>query len=195
MNSTLSKVVVFAVGAAIGSAVTWKITKTKYERIAREEIAEMREYVRKKRGGDVVTEKIPEDTIVKDDRAKFNKIVRFEQYSVEPANNEEKGGEQSTMDENRPYVIDPEDFGVEDDYDTVSLSYYTDGVLEDERGNVVPKEDIDDIVGEDFADHFGEFVDDAVYVRNDELKIDYEILLDVRSYEEARSVNSHMDDE
>ena len=35
-KSTLSNIVIFAVGAAIGSAVTWKLLKTKYEQIAQE---------------------------------------------------------------------------------------------------------------------------------------------------------------
>ena len=43
MNSTLSKVLIFAAGAAIGSAVTWKLIKEKYERIAQEEIDSVKE--------------------------------------------------------------------------------------------------------------------------------------------------------
>ena len=35
---------IFAAGAAIGSAVTWKLIKTKYEKIANDEIREMRDF-------------------------------------------------------------------------------------------------------------------------------------------------------
>ena len=42
-NPILNNFVIFAVGAAIGSAVTWKFVKTKYERIADEEIASVKE--------------------------------------------------------------------------------------------------------------------------------------------------------
>lgn len=37
-RSALCKILMFAVGAAVGSAVTWKFVKTKYEQIAQEEI-------------------------------------------------------------------------------------------------------------------------------------------------------------
>ena len=43
MKDTLNNVLIFAVGAAIGSAVTWKLLKTKYERIAQEEIDSVKE--------------------------------------------------------------------------------------------------------------------------------------------------------
>ena len=43
MNSTLNKIVIFALGAAVGSLATWKFLKTKYERIAQEEIDSVKE--------------------------------------------------------------------------------------------------------------------------------------------------------
>ena len=62
----------------------------------------------------------------------------------------------------------------------------------DEQNNIYPElnndlitesiEDVDDVVGEDSLNHFGEFEEDSVYVRNDERKCDYEILLDHRRY-------------
>ena len=43
MNCKFINVLMFAAGAAIGSAVTWKVVKTKYERIAQEEIESVKE--------------------------------------------------------------------------------------------------------------------------------------------------------
>ena len=43
-------------------------------------------------------------------------------------------------------------------------------------------EDPTGIVGDDFKKHFGEYEDDCVYVRNDNLDIDYEILLQGVTY-------------
>ena len=40
----LIKGMIFLAGGAIGSLVTWKLVKTKYEQIADEEIDSMREY-------------------------------------------------------------------------------------------------------------------------------------------------------
>ena len=80
----------------------------------------------------------------------------------------------------RPYIIPPEDFGDYPDYETISLTYYNDKVLTDEYNEIV--DDIDDLIGEDSLNHFGEYEDDSVFVRNDALKVDYEILLDPANY-------------
>ena len=80
----------------------------------------------------------------------------------------------------KPYVIAPEEFGEIDDYGTCSLTYYADEVLADELDEMV--ENIDDAVGIESLSHFGEYEDDSVFVRNDRLMCDYEILLDTRRY-------------
>ena len=48
MNATsVRNLAIFAVGALLGSAVTYKLLKTKYEQIAQEEIDDVREYAKK----------------------------------------------------------------------------------------------------------------------------------------------------
>lgn len=78
-----------------------------------------------------------------------------------------------------PYVITPEEFA-ECGYETISLTYYSDGVLVDE--NDEPIDDVNEIVGKDFASHFGEYDDDSIFIRNDSKKCDYEILRDYKNY-------------
>lgn len=41
---------------------------------------------------------------------------------------------------------------------------------------------VDEIVGEESLDHFGEYEEDTVYVRNEELETDFEILKDDSNY-------------
>ena len=77
-------------------------------------------------------------------------------------------------------MISPDEFGEFEDYRTINLSYYADEVLADEDDNII--EDIEGTVGEESLSHFGEYDDDAVHVRNDRIKCDYEILLDERFY-------------
>ena len=83
----------------------------------------------------------------------------------------------------KPYVIPPEEFDDSDEYAKLSLTYYSDGVLADENDEIV--DDINETVGADFANHFGEYEDDSVFVRNNRLKCDYEILRDNRSYSDV----------
>ena len=47
-------------------------------------------------------------------------------------------------------------------------------------------EDVDNTVGYDSLERFGEYEDDVVYVRNDRLKSDFEILLSLKKYSEIK---------
>lgn len=85
-----------------------------------------------------------------------------------------------------PYVIAPWEFGeAGGDYEKISLTYYADGILADELDALV--ESVDSVVGLDSLDRFGEYEDDSVFVRNDTLKCDYEILKDQRRWEDIVS--------
>lgn len=97
--------------------------------------------------------------------------------------------EGTEMVENKPYVISPDEFGENEDYDTISLTYYADQVLVDDGGDKI--EDVDDVVGMESLTHFGEYEDDSVFVRNDRLRCDYEILMDERTYSEAQKERPH----
>ena len=80
-----------------------------------------------------------------------------------------------------PYVISPDEFGCADGYDAIGLTYYSgNGVLVDDNEERV--DNVEELVGECSLKHFGEYEDDSVYVRNDERKCDYEILLDESNY-------------
>ena len=68
------------------------------------------------------------------------------------------------------------------------MNYYADGVLADDMDDEIEADDIDMLVGRDSLNHFGEYEMDSVFVRNDALKTDYEILLDLRNYSEVKKL-------
>lgn len=173
MNKKLLGLLIFSCGAAAGSVVTWKLIKTKYEQIAQEEIDSVKAKFSK--GIKNITEQITDDNQIKEVE-KITKDCGYLSDSVAVK-------EESKSIYRAPYVIEPELFGECDDYDTQSLTYYTDGVLADDRDNVI--EDVDGMVGEDSLTHFGEFEDDSVFVRNEGMRTDFEILLDVRKYSDV----------
>lgn len=183
MYSGLKYALVFAGGAAIGVVASWKFFEEKYKKIAQEEIDSVKETWAKKYAK--VEEKEPEEEV-------FDSVAELEAARAVTKEYEEVAGIYNTMegglksvDEGTIYVIEPEEFGEIDDYETISLTYYSgDGVLTDE--NNVPLEDIDEIVGEESLEHFGEFEDDSVFVRNTKRKCDYEILMDYRLYENVK---------
>lgn len=197
MKSSLSKLVIFAAGAAIGSAVTWKFLDEKYKRISREEIDSVKAYYADKYGEH--KEEESESKRYLEEVAKpfsdglhegLNNILReqgYVSYSDAPkAIVKPEKKEESTT---KPYVIAPEEFGEFGGYETVSLTYYKDKVLTDENDEII--DDVDDIVGLESLSHFGEYEDDSVFVRNDERKCDYEILLDPREYRDVVGSTPH----
>lgn len=73
-------------------------------------------------------------------------------------------------------IISPDSFG--DMYEnTVSCSYYDDGILSDENDEMYSTFDVIKYFGGvDISKHFGEYEDDSVHIRNHPLKTDFEIL-------------------
>lgn len=175
-NNILSKILMFTAGAAIGSVVTWKLLDAKYARRAESEIEEIRAYYEGKYASDEEAVEPDEESIERN----FTEEEKKEYVQIVANYTSEKGGSESMVVGTPPYVISPEEFDTLDNYDTESLTYYTDNILTDEDGNVI--EDIKNTVGEDFASHFGEYEDDSVFIRNEVSQTDYEILMDYRRY-------------
>lgn len=190
MNNIASKILMFVAGASIGSLVTWKLTKKKYEKLALDEINAMREYyLKKKEELDTRENQLEEQeedarpSYTKDKPAILEYAKRVASLGYDrglPVENEMRG-DPITMD--RPHVITPESFDTVAGYATECLTYYADGVLADDEDNII--EDPDILVGDDFADHYGEYEEDTVFVRNDELKTDYEICRDYRNFSDV----------
>ena len=204
MKRAMFNIFLVTVGAAIGSAVTWKILKDKYEQITQEEIDSVKEEYQ-----------ILRDQLYSAEAFTINKKVKEESQNevnddseddvFEPTESEVfdyhkitstyrssddidvKEGGMGDSDEvpyvNGPYVISPDDFRCSPPgYNAQALDYFTNNVLADGWGKIM---DIEETIGEDSLDHFGEYADDVLYVRNDELEIDYEITRDPRTYDEV----------
>lgn len=228
MNRTLTNAIVFTIGAAIGSLVTWKVVESKYNRIAQEEIDSVKEeyghlkdLMRKEidacrrvtnanqnesddeEDDDSTVEEQDDDYPDDDERdftdqekemidyykisSKYRRSNGDEKEDNEKTEEGEKGREEEEAPYiNGPYVISPDDFGSVPGYNAQSLDYFADGVLADSWGVEL---NLDETIGEDAIDHFGEYVDDVVYVRNDRTELEYEVTRDPRTYAEAVRTN------
>ena len=197
MSETIKKIFIFIAGAGLGAIVSWQFLKNKYEQIANEEIASVKEAYNKK--DNISADESEEDEFQEKyyEKTADGKLVETTLPSEEEVNEYKKIVSNYTSNENEkkgvtdmprgPYVIKPEEFG-NMDYDLVSLEYYADKVLVDEDDH--PIQDIEYMVGEDSLEHFGEYEDDTVYVRNDLIKTDFEILL-----VESRYYDDDVDDD
>lgn len=173
-------VVAFIFGAAAGSVATWYFTKKYYAQIAQEEIDSVKEVFSKKVAIDATerTSDIAEETneAAPQSMKDYSNVVMDHGYSQETK-------EDDTVDE-QPYVIEPDEFG-DYEYEQIELTYYADGVLTDDFNEPIEDSLIEEAIGSDFADHFGEYEDDAVYIRNDSKKTEYCILADERNHSEV----------
>nr|DAJ97400.1 MAG TPA: Protein of unknown function (DUF1043) [Herelleviridae sp.] len=183
MKTAMIYFALFAVGVGVGVGATWQYAKSRYEKIAQEDFAERRKNLEETKKNIEDTKKNMEAIketlqVVKEQndsiRSKYADYTtdyqshNYTKYS-EAAEEDE---EDKTVDE--PYVIPPEEFGELDDYETVSLTHYADGMLADDQDELI--EDVAGAVGWDYEEHFGEYEDDSVFIRNDLRKCDYEIL-------------------
>lgn len=194
MNRTILGFTTFAFGATIGTAVTWKYLAHKYEQHTQEEISTFKQSFVKRQIAQSVTED-PTEWPVDKTKADMSNVVNitnnqgYTNYSDVTKNEEdtsEPDDEPSVYaeregDKEDPFVISPEEFGENEDYDRISLTYYMgDGILADDNDELI--ESVDSVVGLDSLDHFGEYEDDSVFVRNDRLRCDFEILKDGRRW-------------
>lgn len=189
MSNTLNNVLIFAAGVAVGALVSYKVFKTKYEIIVQEESESFREtYNRMKAEHEAEMEEYEAiERAKKPDLSEYRNKLKEQGY----VGYSEEETEEVTKVE-RPYVISPSEYGELDGYETVSLTYFKDGVLttdyDDEEVDYV-----DDVVGLDSLEHFGEYDSDpdTVFVRNDRLKVDYEIMRDNRNYSDVVNTPPH----
>ena len=181
----------FLFGATAGAIATWLIAKDYYEKRERESIESVKEVFGKtfKPKEDENEDKTEPQTVEEDhpevDINKYAKLLSQEEY-VNYSNSEVPVEDKpKKIDHSKPYVIAPEQFQEYDDYTVISLTYFEDGVLTDENFEIMKGEDVENSVGSESLTHFGEYEDDSVYVRNERLKVDYEILKDQRTYAEV----------
>ena len=181
MNDKLSSVIIFCGGVFIGGFLTWDFFKTKYEKIADEEIASVKETFEHREPRPDKNYKVEESLKGNDAYINIIDSNSYRNYSNTAIKTDKKGGT-ADMELKQPYVITPEQYEDNVDYTKVSLTWYNDEVLEDDWGNVL---DPDDVIGSDALKTFGQYEKDSVFVRDDDEQIDYEILLDTSSYKET----------
>lgn len=207
MNKTLVSVIAFVTGAVIGSVTSWQLLKKYYEQISREEVDSVKEvYARKMKEYEHTHEMNNEESkepVVADDIDSENDELSVMEYAKilseqgytnysnsedipiikDPLAIQSDDEENEYLEPDGPYVIPPEDFGDEEEYERITLTYYSDNILADDNDQRIV--DIENIVGYDALESFGEYEDDAVHVINDRLRSYFEILRDERTYDEV----------
>ena len=200
---------IFLAGIGVGYLVADTIKSEQYARQARDEINEVKAIYKeklaegKKSQNNSETEKVEEETteeFPKEDIVEYKTLTKKYDYNKIYANKEEKKDEHKeeesrisdlnyvTYDANeydRPYIINEENYGEIEEYDTLQLTYFIGDkkLVDEDADDIVDEPDLH--VGLDNLKIFDEFPEcTGIYVRNDVLKIDFEILKDDFCYED-----------
>lgn len=187
------KAFIFIVGAVTGSLISWYFTKKKYETLAEDEIAKMREGYRQKNKeladrarvkpniSEVVNDRL---TIHKEDvdlsETEENLIAKYAEES------EPTGEENISPNDDIIEFIDDSEFASINGYEKVNLVLYEDDVLANEMSDDIVL--VEDTVGQQAIDDFKHYNPEAFYVRNNQLMTEYEITRDHRTYEEVTGI-------
>lgn len=189
MNNSSIATISFIGGAALGAIITWKVLEKKisdkYEAISQEEIKSVKEKftipkVEVKKEESKKEETSTQKIMTKPSLSEYaKKVEKYTNYS----NVENNGAHFEPENKTKPYVISPDEFGEDEDYDQQELTLYSDGILADEDDTVLDPNEV--VGGKKNLDHIGDYEDDAVHIKNEARKIYYEVLVDERTYEEA----------
>lgn len=171
-----SNILWFIGGAITGSLVAWRLLNNYYKKIADIEIQSVREAFNRERNANKTP--INEDKPVVEE---LKEIAHSATNKPDILEYKERAHEYTT-EPMRPYLISQDDFG-NCDYECISMTLYSDGVLTDDGDYTV--DNIEDIVGETNLDALNDRSTDIIWIRNDERRCDYEIAYDTRAYMEV----------
>jgi len=192
----MNKFLMFIFGAAVGAAVGYQLAKRKYEQSelddACEQIIEDADEGKAKFMARLKADIAKNKPNVTEYSKRLNNLG-YTNYSDINSKEDVDLSEEEPMKQKTdlpaPYVISPDEFGEKDGFETFSLTYYSDGVLCDSQDEPLTSGEF--VIGNDALNRFGEYEADSVFVRNETLEADYEILADTRKYAEVAMRKPH----
>lgn len=179
----------FVAGAAVGAVAGGLYVKKQAQEEIRKETEAVRAYYKKKQealpkqeSDAPAAEPEPEETAKQEPPPQRDGYSRYAAQYQSDEQERPRSGPRKTQ----PYVISPEQFDEDpEDYENICLTYFTCGVLADDDDREMSQGEIENAIGPDALTSFGQYEEDTVFVRNDELKAQYEIVRDHRSYEQV----------
>lgn len=186
----LPTIICAGTGLILGGGIGYSVAKVKYEKRLDTEIEEIKValskyYIDQFNKTDIqeeeselpeVVEETPEEKEEKKTEAEYTDYTAY--FAANTSAVEEKPviEKKSENSGERPYVIHPNEFGYDDSYELITLMYFKDHKLTDENGDEV--DDVDDTIGIESLNHFGEYedIENAIYICNDKTMCYYEVI-------------------
>lgn len=183
--------VTFIAGAAVGAIAGITYVKKNYD------ISEKKEEVEKTSNSDdkePVAENGQEELIRRTNADILNSVDDPDQKKhVESILNQYTAitsmyGSDTITTKSEPYKILPDQFSEFEDYSAIELTLYSDGVITDDRDDVI--DNPEELLGKGFRQLFEEGSDE-LFIRNDDRCTDYAIYKDVQTFEAYDETRPH----
>lgn len=184
MRNWMIDILLIGTGFAAGAYFMHVRMRKEYEKYAEEQIADVQEHYKKREEN--LDAKIKEEA-----QKQAVDLIAGPYRQVEDPEKPDKEPMEPIE------ILEPDEFGCDDDYETSFLTMYTDGVLAyDSDGSKV--DDIEAVVGQKALDSIGKFIPDTIHVRNHHYHKDYEVVKALQNYAEVypdRAEEEDYDDE
>lgn len=177
----MNKALYFLLGLGIGAAGSYFYLKSKFERYAQEEIDSVKEMYKAQK---TETEEPEEEESFEKVSSIAERIKKNNGYVDYSTKVERPADPMHKPFSEEPEIITEDEFGELDEYEKVTLSYYSDGILADDLSDEIV-EDAESKVGKDYITKLIDDEEDIVFVRNDIEKIYYEIVKNLQTYKEV----------
>jgi len=177
----------FLIGSAIGAGCTFFFKMKQYDSTFRKRQEEMETFYRNKEPKSV-TPVEPEGKMIPikiEKKANMmeeaRKIAADQGYIKKKYN---KVSDQSSDEdvESKPYVISMNEFGSEEMYEIDTWHLYSDGVITDDSNEPVDSDDVASFVSLQAIDMLKNSNSDSIYIRNERLRKDFEIIEEIGRY-------------
>lgn len=194
-------------GLIVGGFVGWQASKRFYEMENQAIINEYKEGVKKNNAVEAelmdVLDKLVESKDSKEDsKSEPERYIPTENEQTEYSDilNTNRYTNDTKMVYPDPYIIDENTFIYDhvdcDDgnvYSKETLMLFTDGILVYETrpsdDGIIPSEDMERIIGNQYHNRFGEYANETVFIRNERLRTDYEVYRESMTWYEYNNGN------
>lgn len=177
MKKLIGGIAIFSLGFVTGGALAWKLACRKYDKLIDEEVESVKRIFSERHRVEPENEAPviePQEEDIPD--AEDDSI---EVQILNPTTSEWKV----------PKIIDEEDFGTEEFYETDTINLYSDGTITNSRDVPLTMEEVSHYVSQEAIDRLNSDDDlDILHVENENLRIYYEIIKTYIPYEDEDDV-------
>lgn len=215
MNKNVATVFAFLFGLGVGAGSAYIYTKNKYEGLIEEEVSSAREtyqrlakeladkneeekkkmfteyvehvetYTAEAPVGETIKPQGEETVKLGTIDIKHGQTPNIEENIVKELKPDDISIKNERLNQNTPYEIDANEYGSIEEYNLVSLNYYSNEVITNDEEDVL--EDPAVMIGQKLLDKLPIYENNGIYIayaRNDVRRCDYEIVLTGYDYEE-----------